>query len=275
METPNNCVWKPRNSCRELKMDIFGNWNIIDDFQSGVPYPHVIIHNFFKDDIFQSIISQFGHPEIDSGWVKYWNPLEKKYALNLFSDKPIVQKVFNELQSEEFIDRLKQITRIPDLQTDPHMHGAGLHYHPTNGKLDMHLDYSIHPISKLERRVNLIIYINNVWQEEWGGALELWDNDFTKCVKKVFPMPNTAVLFQTSDISYHGIPRPIECPENIGRQSLAIYYMSQPRENITHRYKAEFRPLPNQIITENMQRLYDIRKVRNITKKDLEELNIE
>jgi len=77
----------------------------------------------------------------------------------------------------------------------------------------MHLDYSIHPITKKERRVNLIVYLNPRWEKDWGGNLELWNSEFTKCEKEVAPEFNTGVLFQTSDISYHGLPRPIRSPD--------------------------------------------------------------
>lgn len=255
-------------------MSIFGNWIVENSFESAEPYPHTVIHNFFTEEAFQSICNEFGNPETDASWIRYWNPIEKKYALNVFATKPFVSYVFQELQCNNFVEKLQQLTNIRNLQNDTYMHGAGLHYHPRGGKLDMHLDYSIHPITKLERKLNLVVYLNNEWKEEWGGTLQLWDKDFTHCVKKVFPYRNTAILFQTSDISYHGIPEPIMCPHTIGRRSLALYYMTHPTEHIQQRLKAEFRPLPNAIVSKETQILYDIRKTRNITDKDLQELNL-
>jgi hypothetical protein len=125
--------------------------------------------------------------------------------------------IFEYLQTEEF---------IKDLEIDPYLHGAGIHAYPNNEKID------IHPITK-KRRVNLIIYLNNDWNEEYGGQLKLYEN-------KIILMWNTAILFKTSDISYHGLPEPIKCPDNKYRKSIAIYYVSKPRENIIERYIAEF-----------------------------------
>lgn len=253
---------------------MLGDWIVQGDFRSALPFPHVIIDNMFRDDIVSSLLKEFGDPTKDSLWTRYWNPIEKKYALNDFTNRPTTASVFEFLQTEEFVKKIADIISIPLLQNDPYLHGAGLHYHPRGGKLDMHLDYSVHPISGLERRVNLIVYLNETWEESWGGELELWNSEFTHCVKKILPTRNRAILFQTSDISYHGIPHPIMCPDTTGRRSLALYYMSPPTEQNEQRLKAVFRPLPNTNVSDEMRKLYEIRKTRNITEKDLQELNL-
>ena len=112
----------------------------------------------------------------------------------------------------------------------------------------MHLDYSIHPISGMERRVNLIIYLNFDWQQERGGDLQLWEGDAhkpTKLVQRILPRFSRAVLFRTSDISGHGMPDELQCPIERGRKSLAIYFVSPP--TVTDgRPKASFRPRPEE-----------------------------
>lgn len=258
--------------------DYFGSWILLSEklqkeFINAKPYPHVVIDNFFSEKWIKDIIQFF--PDIDKTWYCYWNPIEKKYAKDKFEDCPIFKHIFqNVLQSNEFVEIIQRITGIHDLEKDPYLHGAGLHYHPNGGKLDMHLDYSIHPITGKERRINLIVYLNNDWQLSYGGCLELWDASFTSAVKKVEPISNRAIIFQTSDISYHGMPVPIQCPNNIGRKSLAIYYVSPPRQSVILRNKAVFRPLPNIHIPNNLQTLYQIRGERRITAEDLETLNI-
>ena len=106
-----------------------------------------------------------------------------------------------------------------------------MHALKRGGKLDMHLDYSIHPHLKLERRLNLIVYLNSGWKEEYGGHLALWDSEMKGCVVKAAPIFNRAVLFQTSDISYHGNPEVVQCPETMMRKSIALYYLTPPRPN--------------------------------------------
>lgn len=248
---------------------MLGDWVVHGDFQSAIPFPHVVIDNVFSEDVVQGLLAEFGSPPDDTRWKRYWNPIEKKYALNDLSSRPFTKSVFDFLQHDDFVKKVSAITAIPTLQSDPHLHGAGLHYHPRGGKLDMHLDYSIHPISGLERRVNLIVYLNETWESAWGGSLELWDSDFTHCVESVLPTRNRGVLFQTSDISYHGVPKPIECPESTGRKSLAVYYVSPVEHNTKQRFKAEFRPLPTQLVDERLRALYSLRGTRLLTPEDL------
>lgn len=252
---------------------MFGDWiyntsELNNKFNNGQPYQHVIINNFFSEEYINTLIDKF--PDISNNkWHIYHNPIEKKYALNNFEKYPEYDELFKTLQTPEFVKLMSEISGINNLENDPYLHGAGLHYHPSGGKLDMHLDYSIHPISGKERCINLIIYLNKDWKEEYNGDIQLWDSEFTYPVKRVYPTYNTALLFRTSDISWHGLPTPINCPDGFGRKSIAIYYVSEPRENITHRYKASFRPLPNQPCDERLKKLYDIRKTRIITKDEL------
>jgi Rps23 Pro-64 3,4-dihydroxylase Tpa1-like proline 4-hydroxylase len=120
---------------------------------------------------------------------------------------------------------MSTITGISDLESDPYLHGAGLHAYPHNGKLDLYLDYIIHPVSGKERRVNLIIYLNKGWRDDYGGYLQLWNADMSECKSIITPSFNSAVLFRTTDISYHGIPYPLKCPLKEYRKSMTIYYI--------------------------------------------------
>ena len=241
-------------------------------YENAPPFPHVVLDPFFQPEYALELARAFPLPsQQPTQWYKYDNPLEKKYALNRFDQLPLFQSLFAFLQSDDLINVLKTLTGIADLENDPFLHGAGLHYHDRESKLDMHLDYSIHPLLGKERRLNLIVYLNEHWDDSYNGGLELWDRDFTAAQATIMPSFNKAVLFQTSDISYHGVPRPIACPpENgAGRKSLAIYYLSPLREHATHRAKAQFRPLPHQTVSPALQRLYDIRPLRTITPEDL------
>lgn len=267
-------------------MEHFGDWinhldKLSNEYKSNIPFEHVVLNNFFNEAYVNSLISKFPQPPVasplesrvsDNKWYKYDNPIEKKYALNDFSNLPQYGEIFGILQSDEFVNLISHITGIDNLESDPHLHGAGIHFYPPNGKLDVHLDYSIHPISGRERRVNLIIYLNNDWREEYNGDLQLWNVDFTEPVKRYYPKYNTAILFKTNDISYHGLPTPIKCPDDLGRKSLAIYYVSEPRPNATKRYKAEYRKLPSQPIDDRLEQLYNIRKTRIIEKTDLDRI---
>lgn len=215
-------------------------------------------------------------------WYVYDNPIEHKKACDKIDRcADSIQRVFRALQSEEFLELVRQITGISNLENDPFLHGAGLHFHENGGHLGLHLDYDIHPVTGKQRRVNIIIFLNPKWvTEEYHGELELWDRDLTHCVTKVAPLWNRMALFQTTDISYHGLPTPICLPEDSGvrgRMSMAIYYVSEPetRDRDTDRplrLKAEFYPTPGKE-DEVPAELYEIRRQRRITAEDLVSLN--
>ena len=253
---------------------MFGTWKSDlltwrHSFLSAIPFPHVVIDDFLEHEVARKVAEEFPSP--DASWCFYNNPIEIKYALNDFSNLPTIASVFSKLQSDDMTKKIQQLCDIPNLESDPYLQGAGLHHHPRGGKLDMHLDYSIHPLSGKERRLNLILYLNPSWREEYGGHLQLWDSAFTQCHQKILPRFNRAVVFQTSDISYHGMPHPITGPADTGRQSLAIYYVSPPREGVTHRSKASFRPLPDQTVSAGLQKLYELRPYRRITPEDVQQ----
>ena len=255
---------------------MFGEWiNHLEkyarSFSNARPFEHVLIPNFFSEQVVEQLVGEFPAPnDANFEWKRYDNPIENKFTLNNFEGLVNTTKTFERLQSPEFVNALKVITGIPNLESDPVLHGAGLHAYPNGGKLDAHLDYQVHPITGKERRVNLIVYLNRTWQPEWGGALELWNSARTHCETKVIPGWNEAILFKTSDMSYHGLPRPIQCPDDNFRRSLAVYYVSAPRSGIVPRPKAEFFPDPSQTVNPELATLYNIRKTRLITQSDLD-----
>ena len=119
------------------------------------------------------------------------------------------------------------------------MHGKG-------GKLNIHLDYSIHPKLKLQRKLNLIVYLAENWNPEWKGQLEFWSSDRKQCITSTDTLFNRAVIFDTTQNSYHGLPTPLECPEGRYRKSIAVYYLIDPVENCPVNSKAIYIPTEDQ-----------------------------
>jgi Rps23 Pro-64 3,4-dihydroxylase Tpa1-like proline 4-hydroxylase len=209
---------------------IFGSWinnleQLNKNFINSLPYEHIVIDNFLNDEYISNIEKEF--PENYDDWFKYNNPLEVKYAYdNIRNLKKNTEFLFYILSSPQVINLFRKITGINNLNYDEYLHGAGIHAHPRDGKLAIHLDYEKHPISGKERRLNLILYLNKEWKEEWLGSTELWNQDVTECVFKSPIKFNSCLIFRTNDISWHGLPEPIQCPEGVFRKSLAYYYIS-------------------------------------------------
>lgn len=116
------------------------------------------------------------------------------------------------------------MTGIEGLIQDPYLFGGGIHSVGAGGFLKIHADFNWHHKLNLYRRLNLLLYLNSDWQETWGGALELWDVDMASCRVSIPPLINRMVIFNTSDMSFHGHPDPLMCPENRMRNSIALYY---------------------------------------------------
>ena len=204
------------------------------------PFPHVVIDDFLVDDVANALYQDFPSHQADF-WYHYSNPIEEKLACNRFEHMPVsIAQVLKGLNGQATLDFLGELSGIENLQSDAGLNGGGMHCIRNGGKLDVHIDYSIHPTLALERRMNLIVYLNKDWREEFGGALELWDQTIENCVAKVVPAFNRAVIFETGDKSYHGHPNPLTCPDDVSRKSIALYYLTEPRAGATERYRARF-----------------------------------
>ena len=140
---------------------------------------------------------------------------------------------------------LSEITGISPLYPDIGLHGGGWHMSGKGGSLAMHLDYSIHPKMNLQRKLNLIIYLEEDYNPEWGGSLQFWSHDEENKkplnkIKEVEPIFNKAVLFDTTQHSWHGFPEPINPPRDKMRKSFAVYYMTDITSTAEERYRARY-----------------------------------
>ena len=133
---------------------------------------------------------------------------------------------------------------------DPHFRGGGIHSIRKGGYLKIHADYNWHKDLQLYRRINLLLYLNVEWKPSWRGDLELWRRDLKHCSKIIQPLFNTMVVFTTDDKSFHGHPHPLQSPESVTRNSLALYYYSakKPRKNFSFsRISTDYRPTSGEL----------------------------
>jgi hypothetical protein len=127
------------------------------------------------------------------------------------------------LASHDFLARLSHVFGIPNLRADDQLVGGGIHMTGPHGWLDVHTDFNFIPERRLHRRLNILIYFNKGWQPEWGGALELWDQQVKVCHHTLQPAFNRCVVFATSETSNHGVTA-LSCPDGRARKSFAAYY---------------------------------------------------
>ncbi len=199
-------------------------------FISAEPFPHLIVDNFAPVTTLRAVTAGFGAVATEA-WVRYDGPDEHgKSACNRIEVMPAACRDFLAALSSGTAAKLCEwITGIDALEPDPSLYGGGLHMTESGGFLGVHLDNEQHPQSRLARRLNLIVYCTEGWQEEWGGHLEFWDRARTRVVRRIAPLWNRAVLFETSSHSFHGHSEPLRCPPEVRRKSVAVYFWSPPR----------------------------------------------
>jgi Rps23 Pro-64 3,4-dihydroxylase Tpa1-like proline 4-hydroxylase len=216
-------------------------------YQSNVPYPHIIIDDFvIQSEVLHKIIE-----ELDS--FQEWgydnnettNQVRKFFAPWCEASKqaipPATMNTLNFFNSPIFLNFLSELTGIPDLIADNDFVGGGIHRIFSQGKLSIHADYGYHPTKpNLYRRINLLLYLNKDWEAEWGGTLGLYDITSVKKTHDILPLFNRAVIFNTTSNALHGHPDPLQCPEDRSRLSLALYYFTTepPPQNLTQHTSA-------------------------------------
>lgn len=197
-------------------------------YRENQPVPHIYLTNLLVPEAASALEKEFPRPNSDQ-WTHYQHQNENKHGMTkreLFPPK--LGEAVDVLNSPEFVKWLSEMTGIPGLLADPGLEGGGLHQSGPGGYLNVHTDFSHHHYHKnWKRRINLILYLNHGWQDEWGGSIELWHPDMLSCAAKYPPRLNCAFIFNTNEISYHGFPAPLTCPEGQSRKSLALYYYTE------------------------------------------------
>jgi Rps23 Pro-64 3,4-dihydroxylase Tpa1-like proline 4-hydroxylase len=235
-------------------------------YSHAAPFPHIVIDNFLPESILNQILTEFPQPEAIN-WKQFDTTTEKKLASNSeLQMGEATRLLLYQLNSSTFINFLENLTGIEGIIPDPHFVGGGLHQIQRGGYLKIHADFNQHRKLKLDRRLNLLIYLNKDWQEEYGGHFEMWNAEMTRCEQKILPIFNRCVIFSTTDWSYHGHPHPLNCPEGRTRKSLALYYYSngRPLEEVSERHSTIFKSTDQEDLNVNLP---SSSTIKNIFKK--------
>jgi Rps23 Pro-64 3,4-dihydroxylase Tpa1-like proline 4-hydroxylase len=237
--------------------------NYRDTYRNADPFPHIVIDNFLPETFLERAIQEFPKPGA-SDWQKFDNVLEKKLASATEQQMgEATRLLLYQLNSSIFINFLENLTGIDGIIADPHFVGGGLHQIERGGYLKIHADFNRHEHLKLDRRLNLLLYLNKNWQEDYGGHLEFWDTEMNQCYKKVLPIFNRCVIFNTTDFSYHGHPVPLNCPEGFTRKSFALYYYSngRPAYEVSNSHSTLFKARPKEDLTYKSSSNFTVKTV--------------
>jgi len=193
------------------------------EYQSAQPFPHIAIDDFLSVDMLREVARNFPPRELAVSFQRDQENLKYQF---MPEDVPcdLTRNLLFALNSEPFLKFLSAMTGIEGLIADPYYTGGGLHETLRGGHLGVHADFNRHKIMNVRRRLNLLVYLNEDWQDEYGGHLELWSKSMKKMERKVAPVIGRAVVFNTDLDSWHGHPDPLNTPEGLSRRSIATYY---------------------------------------------------
>ncbi|MEL7490946.1 MAG: 2OG-Fe(II) oxygenase [Pseudomonadota bacterium] len=226
------------NDVREAGRDLCGAYRDAD------PFPHVVIDNFLPQPQIEACIKAFPTEAMSARQSRDRNQEKNKHGYHPDSLPPKLRKLFYTFNARPFITVVENITNIKGLIPDPHFLGGGFHEIGQGGHLSVHADFNHHKPLNLERRVNVLIYLNEDWREEFGGQLELWREDMSSAAKSITPILNRCVVFATTAHSLHGHPTPVAHPNGVTRKSIALYYYTATWDSAAVSKTTQFRPRP-------------------------------
>ncbi|MDC1494508.1 2OG-Fe(II) oxygenase [Planktomarina temperata] len=222
-------------------------------WKNASPFAHCVFNNFLIGNSALEISN--GFPETLAKTGKDLRAPKKHKDVNLKTGTSNInlmtasqKQFFEEVFSDEFIRFLEDLTGISPLYPDFDLAGGGLHEIYRGGYLNVHADFNFHPTTKKLRALNLILYLNPNWETDWFGQLELWPELLDSDPVKIEPIINSAALFNTTETSWHGHPKPLNCPEEISRRSLAVYYYTDWPNGLEQRAKTLYVLTPDQKI---------------------------
>jgi hypothetical protein len=199
------------------------------EFARAVPYSFVKIDNFLDPAFADEVAAAYPSFDAAAARGKIFNAVNERRKVqvtdaNAFPE-PVAQ-LNKLLASPTFLDDLSYVTGVPNLLADEQPVGGGMHLTGPGGRLDVHVDFNYTQDRKLLRRLNLLLYLNPEWEGAWGGQIQLWDRGMTSCRHAFTPALNRCVIFETSDISFHGVV-PVSPSAPYPHISFATYYYTR------------------------------------------------
>lgn len=214
-----------------------------ETYQNEEPYPHGAFDNFLPPEVLERVKQELQSlPEAESSFDRAQEKLKTSYIPERLP--PYTRQLFYALNSRPFLAFMEELTGIEGLIPDPYFMGAGIHVVANGGHLDIHADFNHHGKMNLERRINVLIYLNKDWQEDWGGSFEIWDRDMSKKIKGYVPVFNRMACFNTSSDSWHGNPETVNSPTGEPRMSIALYYYTATWDEARKSHSTLFKPRP-------------------------------
>ena len=187
------------------------------------PVPIWIIDDFLPTDVYNTAIKEINNITADN-WSTFENASSSRLECRNLTQAPLLETITNSFNSSKLINWIQELTSVSGLLPDPHLRGGGLCRIQSGSKLDLHTDFNWNDQIRLNRKVNLILYLNETWDTAWGGNLEFWNNDKSSCIQSIKPAPNRLAVWIYDTALVHGFPEPLKTPDTVSRDNLILFY---------------------------------------------------
>jgi hypothetical protein len=201
-----------------------------EEYNKADPFEHIVLDGILPDELVAKILADFPSAarKNDEVFNIGYGGDHKRQVMPEDCDR-FSREMFLFFNSRPMLQFLEGLTGIDGLLPDPYFMGGGYHEITKGGRLGVHADFRINAQLHVQRRLNMLIYLNPDWNDDWNGQLELWSRDMKQCVQRVSPQLNRCVVFNTEADTWHGHPDPLEPPDGVSRKSIALYYYTASR----------------------------------------------
>lgn len=193
------------------------------DYRNGEPVPFLVIDNFLPEEIFQVVARDLENLPSHL-WTEFTRNGSYMKECKSFRGATVLQTLAHCFNSGSFVDWIESVTGKDKVIPDPHLVGAGVSVTGQGASLKLHTDFNWNDEIALNRTMSLILYINETWEEDWGGALEFWSFDRKQCLHKILPKANRLLMWHYDERLWHGYPEPLRCPNDQSRVTMRIFY---------------------------------------------------
>src|SRR5581483_12413384 len=153
-------------------------------FLNAEPFPFAKIDQFLDPTYAKEVAAAYPSFDLALSQGKSFNALNERKKVQITDASAFpepVARLHKLLASPQFVADLSYVTSIPNLLADEQLVGGGMHITGPGGRLDVHVDFNFIEDRKLHRRLNLLLYLNPIWEDIWGGHIQLWDKDVKHC----------------------------------------------------------------------------------------------
>lgn len=215
-----------------------------------VPFPHLIVDGWLpRHEITEAADAWPAHTW--DGWFRYDSPIEQKSACNDFAKMP--EPCRKLLRRMMFSPILRAVFDEPTLIPDTTLWGGGMHSMGQGDFLTTHRDANRHARLGMRRALSAVLFVHDVWNVNWGGALELWYPNLSGYIP-ITPVPGRLVVFACTEQAFHSVGEPLRCPEHVQRKSLATFWFGPDAEGLPVRERAEFVAVPGERYHEEREK---------------------